>query len=309
MRELIVGTRNSTLAMIQTRKVIAKLREAGVDVPIHIKEIVTDGDKKLDIPLPSLGGGVFLEEIEAALLNGDIDFAVHSLKDAQATLPNGLHMACIPEREDVRDAYLANDHVPFVDLKPNAVIGTCSVRRAAQLLHMRPDIQTKPIRGPIDSRMQQMQQGDYDAIILAVSGIKRLGKGLDLITEYLPEDTFIPAIGQAALAIECREADEELNQLLRRINDPESEAAVQTERAFLRYFPDPDTDPVAGYAAVQDGRITLTGMVTSVDGRERIRQTVTGNDPLTVADDMFRKLSALGATDMIEQANVELGRK
>src|SRR5699024_2572242 len=140
MHELTVGTRKSKLALIQTEKVINMLRKAGVDVPIHIKEIETDGDKKLDIPLPSLGGGVFLHDIEAMLMEGTIDFAVHSLKDAPPVLPDGLHMASIPEREDVRDAYLANNHVPLMDLKPDAVIGTCSVRRAAQLWHMRPDI-------------------------------------------------------------------------------------------------------------------------------------------------------------------------
>lgn len=308
MREFVVGTRNSKLALIQARKVIERLRDAGVTAPIRMEEIVTKGDKRLDVSLPALGGGVFLQEIESKIADGEIDFAVHSLKDAPAVLPQGLHMASIPEREDIRDAYLANGHVPFMDLPKGAVIGTCSVRRAAQLRRMRPDIQTKSVRGPIDSRIEQMQNGDYHAIILAVSGIKRLGAGLEVITDYLSAEQFVPAIGQAALAIESRTDDAEVNQLLWKINDPDSETAVQTERLFMNHFCDPDADSIAGYATVQDGQVTLTGMVTSADGTQLIRETLSGLDPHTVASDVYHTLSEQGAEAIINETKEALGK-
>lgn len=308
MHEFVVGTRNSKLALIQTEKVINRLREAGATAPIRIKEIMTRGDKELNVPLPTLGGGVFLQELEAELKAGDIDFAVHSLKDMPAALPEGLHIASVPEREDIRDAYLANGHVPFQDLPKGAVIGTCSVRRAAQLKRMRPDIQTKPVRGPIDSRIEQMQRGDYDAIILAVSGIKRLKSGIDVITEYLSAERFIPAIGQAALAIESRTDDKGVNELFRRINDPESEQSVKTERLFANHFSDPDSDTIAGYATVKDAKVTLSGMVISVDGEKLIRRTISGDDPQSVAADVYQELAELGAEEMMQQAKKALGK-
>ncbi|HLR03037.1 MAG TPA: hydroxymethylbilane synthase [Virgibacillus sp.] len=309
MREFVVGTRNSKLALIQTKKVIERLRDAGVTAPIRMEEIVTKGDRRLDVSLPTLGGGVFLQDIESKIANGDIDFAVHSLKDAPAVLPEGLHMASIPEREDIRDAYLANHHVPFMELPEGAVIGTCSVRRAAQLRRMRPDIQTKSVRGPIDSRIAQMQNGDYDAIILAVSGIKRLGAGLDVITEYLSAEQFVPAIGQAALAIESRVDDTEVNELLQNINDPDSETAVQTERLFMNHFSDPDADSIAGYATVQDGQVTLTGMIISLDGTRLIRETASGRDPRAVASEVYHTLSSQGAETIIRETKEELGKE
>lgn len=308
MREFVVGTRNSKLALTQTKKVIERLRDAGVTAPIRMEEVVTKGDRRLDVSLPTLGGGVFFIEIESKVASGEIDFAVHSLKDAPAVLPQGLHMASIPEREDIRDAYVANDHVPFKDLPEGAVIGTCSVRRAAQLRRMRPDILTKSVRGPIDSRIEQMQNGNYDAIILAVSGIKRLGRGLDVITEYLPADQFVPAIGQAALAIESRVDDTEVNQLLRKINDSDSETAIQTERLFMNHFSDPDADSIAGYATVQNGQVTLTGMVISVNGTEFIRETLSGDKPHTLASEMYQKLAEQGAETIIIEAKEAIGK-
>lgn len=309
MRTLTVGTRNSKLALIQTNWVIDKLREAGVDNPIHIKEIVTKGDRRLDVSLPELGGrGVFLEEIEAQLLEGDIDFAVHSLKDIPAWLPDGLMVASIPEREDYRDAYLANDHVPFHALPKGAVIGTSSLRRAAQLLRERPDIRTKWIRGPIDSRMKQMQQGDFDAIILAVAGIKRLGMGVDMISEYLPAEKFVPAPGQGALAIECCTADKEVSLLLRQINHVQSEHAALTERAFMSYFEDGEAAPVGGYAQIIGDHIAFHGMIISVDGKTVLEHISSGDDPEKLAKEMAEVLIGQGALDILQAAKEENNR-
>lgn len=303
MRELVLGTRNSKLALIQAENVVNQLKQAGVKNPIKIKEVLTKGDKRLDVSLPNLGGsGVFLEELEKELLEGTIDFAVHSLKDIPAVLPEGLHIASIPEREDHRDAYLANDHVKFNDLPSDAVIGTSSLRRAAQLLKLRSDIKTEWIRGPIDSRIEQMHSGNYDAIILAVAGIKRLGIGTNLITEYLPAETFVPAPGQGALAIECRKDDEELNELLLKINNPKSEQTTLAERAFLAYFDEGESAPIGGFAEVDGDNILFHGMVISRDGTRVIEHIEKDSDPVKAANKTAELLIDQGAYDIIRGA-------
>lgn len=303
MRELILGTRNSKLALIQAKRIVEQLRQAGVKNPIKMKEIMTKGDKQLDVSLPNLGGsGVFLEELEAELLDGTIDFAVHSLKDIPAVLPEGLHVASVPEREDHRDAYLAKKHVKFADLPSGAVIGTSSLRRAAQLLKQRPDIETKWIRGPIDSRVEQMHEGNYDAIILAVAGIKRLGLGMDLITEYLPADTYVPAPGQGALAIECRMSDEELSDLLRKINNPTSEKSMLAERAFLSYFDEGESAPIGGYAKLNGDTVAFHGMAISRDGTQVIEHIEKDADPVKAANKTAEYLIDQGAMKIIRLA-------
>lgn len=310
MRNLIVGSRNSKLALVQTNWVLQALKDKGVEHPFHIKEIMTSGDQQVNVPLAQLGsGGVFLRELEAQLLNGTLDFAVHSLKDMPTSLPDGLTIACIPEREDHRDAYLANDHIPFHELAPGAVIGTSSLRRAAQLLAKRSDIETKWIRGPIDSRIKQLQAGHFDAIILAVAGLKRLKMNSDLVTEYLPDHHFIPAMGQGALAIECREDDQEMKDLLSLIHDENSARAVQTERLFLDAFDDGEQAPIGGYASVRDDQIHLRGMVISTDGQTLLRHEATGTDPVKVANEVANVLIQQGALKIIAASNAELIQK
>ncbi len=308
MREFIVGTRASKLALIQTNKIVDSLKKAGVSHPIKVKKIETKGDKTVNIPLSKLGGGVFLQEIEAELLDGAIDFAIHSLKDIPVKIPSGLMIASIPEREDFRDAYLANNHVKLHDLLPGAVVGTSSLRRSAQILAQRPDIEVKWIRGPIDSRIEQLQHGDFDAIILAVAGMKRLGLGIDLITEYLPVETFMPAIGQGALAIECRTVDEELRDILRLINDEESEQTVLTERLFMNQFERGEDAAIGGYAVIEDGKIVLHATILSPDGKTIIKHEGRGEKPEEVAQYVASKLKEKGALDIIESTLQELKR-
>lgn len=300
MRELIVGTRGSKLALVQANKVIDSLKKAGVNHPIKFKEIETRGDQTVNVPLQKLGGGVFLQEIERELIAKKIDFAVHSLKDIPVKLPPNLIIASIPEREDFRDAYLANNHVKFNNLPSGAVIGTSSLRRSAQLLAERPDINIKWIRGPIDSRIKQLQHGDFDAIILAVAGIKRLGLGMDLITEYLPEATFMPAIGQGALAIECRTEDQELHDILRLVNDKESEQAVLTERFFMNEFENGEEAAIGGYAVIENEEIVLNSTVLSPDGKVAIKHKAKGKDPKEVAQSVAAGLKKKGALDIIQ---------
>lgn len=300
MRELIVGTRGSKLALVQTNKIIDSLRRAGVNHSIKLKEIETEGDKTVHIPLSKLSGGAFLQEIEAELIDEKIDFAIHSLKDIPVNLPPSLTIASIPEREDFRDALLSNHHVKLHDLKPGAIVGTSSLRRSAQLLAQRPDIKVKWIRGPIDSRIEQLQHGDFDAIILAVAGIKRLGLGMDLITEYLPENIFMPAIGQGALAIECRTDDQELRDILRLINDKESEQTVLTERLFMNHFKNGEDAAIGGYAVMENDKIVLHATVLSPNGKKVIKHEGRGENPKEVAKYVADELKKKGALDIIQ---------
>ena len=309
MRTFTVGTRGSKLALIQTKKIINALKEAGVNHSIKIKEIATKGDKAVHIPLSKMDGGVFLQEIEAELIDGSIDFAVHSLKDIPVELPPDLIIASIPEREDFRDAFLANHHVKLHDLPAGAIVGTSSLRRAAQVLSQRPDLEIKWIRGPIDSRIKQLQHGDFDAIILAVAGMKRLGLGMDLITEYLPADTFMPAIGQGALAIECRTDDQELRDILRLINNQESEQTVLTERLFMKQFENGEKAAIAGYATVENGEIVLHATVLSPDGKTVIKHEGRGKTPEEVAQYVADQLKDKGASEIIQLTLQEFSRQ
>lgn len=310
LRNIVVGSRASKLALKQTNWVIDELKKQAMPYTFTIKEIDTSGDLRTDVPLTKLGaGGVFLAELQEQLMNGDIDFAVHSLKDVPLEVPNGLEIASIPIREDHRDAYIAKDHIAFHDLPSGAVIGTSSLRRAAQLLAKRPDIQTKWIRGPIDTRLAQLQTGDYDAIILAVAGMKRLGLDLQHITTYLPDDHFVPAMGQGALAIECRHNDKTIHELLQAIHHKETAKAVTTERLFFHAFDEGEQAPIGGYASVKDGIIHLRGMVISTDGQTVLYHETSGTDPVKVAQNTANALIEKGALDIIVATNAELAKE
>lgn len=310
MQNIVVGSRASKLALRQTNWVINELKKQGSPYRFTIKEIDTSGDQRTDVPLTKLGvGGVFLAELQEQLLDGKIDFAVHSLKDVPLALASGLTIASIPIREDHRDAYIANNHIAFHDLPSGAIVGTSSLRRAAQLLAKRPDIQTKWIRGPIDARLAQLQAGDYDAIILAVAGMKRLGLDLQYITTYLPDNHFVPAMGQGALAIECRHDDKKTYELLQSIHHPETAKAVMTERLFLHAFEEGEQAPIGGYASVSDDVIHLRGMVISTDGQTVLSHETSGRDPVKVANDTANALIKEGALDLIAATNAELAKE
>lgn len=310
LRNIIIGSRGSKLALNQTNWVINELKKQNLPYTFTIKEIDTSGDQRRDVPLAKLGaGGVFLAELQEQLLAGEIDFAVHSLKDMPIALPEGLAIASIPIREDHRDAYIARNHLALEDLPAGAIIGTSSLRRAAQLLAKRPDVQTKWIRGPIDERLAQLQTGDYDAIILAVAGLKRLGLDLQHITAYLPDEHFVPAMGQGALAIECRHNDDTMHQLLQSIHHHATAKAVTTERLFLRAFDEGEQAPIGSYAFVQDEVIHLRGMVISTDGQTVLLHETSGTDPVKVANEAAAVLIKEGALDIIAATNAELAKE
>ncbi|HVI21718.1 MAG TPA: hydroxymethylbilane synthase, partial [Bacillus sp. (in: firmicutes)] len=228
MRKIIVGSRRSKLAITQTNWVIEQLKKLDGSFEFEVKEIVTKGDRIVDVTLSKVGGkGLFVKEIEQAMLDCEIDMAVHSMKDMPATLPEGLVIGCIPEREDHRDALISKNHVKLNDLKSGAIVGTSSLRRGAQLLAMRPDLEIKWIRGNIDTRLEKLEKEDYDAIILAAAGLSRMGWAQDIVTEFLEPELCLPAVGQGALSIECRGDDHQLLELLQKFSNSETSQTVR----------------------------------------------------------------------------------
>lgn len=306
MRKIIVGSRRSKLALTQTKWFINEMKENGAPFEFEIKEIVTKGDQILDVQLSKVGGkGLFVKEIEKALLDKEIDFAVHSMKDMPAVLPEGLIIGCIPPREDARDAFISKGHVKFRDLPQGAVVGTSSLRRSAQILQARPDLEIKWIRGNIDTRLKKLETEDYDAILLAAAGLKRMGWSDEVVTEYLDINICLPAVAQGALGIECREDDEELLRELAKITDSNTAKAAYAERAFLAAMDGGCQVPIAGYATVDGENITLTGLVAAPDASIFYKETVTGTDPKETGETLAKLLTEQGAYDLIQKVKAE----
>lgn len=308
MRKIIVGSRRSKLAMTQTKWVIEQLKKLGAPFEFEVKEIVTKGDQILDVTLSKVGGkGLFVKEIEHEMLTKKIDMAVHSMKDMPAVLPQGLVIGCIPEREDHRDALISKKHEKFNDLKSGAIIGTSSLRRGAQLLAKRPDLEIKWIRGNIDTRLEKLQNEDYDAIILAAAGLSRMGWSADVVTEFLEPEICLPAVGQGALSIECRGSDQELLSLLKKFACTKASQTVRAERAFLNKMEGGCQVPIAGYAHTNDkGEIVMTGLVASPDGKTIFKAQKVGQDPEKIGEELADNLIANGAKTLIDEVKKEL---
>ncbi|GAB4073277.1 hydroxymethylbilane synthase [Barrientosiimonas marina] len=307
MRQIVAGTRKSNLALTQTDWVIDQLKQAGITNDIQVEKIVTQGDRILNVTLSKVGGkALFVKEIEKAMFNKEIDMAVHSMKDVPSEMPEGLVITTIPVREDHRDAWIAKDDIPLKDLPAGSIVGTSSLRRKAQILAERPDLEISWIRGNIESRIRKLYEEDYDAIVLAVSGLKRVGLSEELITEYLEPDVCVPSVGQGALAIECREEDYELRDLLALIHDQETAQTVTAERTLLKILEGSCSVPVGGHARLENGDIHMTAFVGTTDGETLLRENVQGTDPEEVGAEAANKLIGRGAKDIIEQIKEEL---
>ena len=307
MRKIIVGSRKSKLALTQTNWFINELKAAGVPFEFEVKEIVTKGDRILDVQLSKVGGkGLFVKEIEQALYDREIDFAVHPMKDMPAVLPEDLVIGCIPPREDARDALISKGHVKFADLRPGAVVGTSSLRRSAQLLQVRPDLEVKWIRGNVDTRLHKLETEGYDAIILAAAGLKRLGWSDEVVTEYLDIDVCLPAVAQGSLGIECRADDAELLAELAKLTDENTWKSAHAERSFLAAMDGGCQVPIAGYATVNSDEITLTGLVAAPDASVAYKETVTGTDAEEIGKELAKRLTEQGAFDLIQRVKAEL---
>ncbi|MFV2046661.1 hydroxymethylbilane synthase [Metabacillus litoralis] len=308
MRKIVVGSRRSKLALTQTNWVINQLKSFGLPFEFEIKEIVTKGDQILDVTLSKVGGkGLFVKEIEQAMMNGEIDMAVHSMKDMPGILPEGLTIGCIPNREDHRDVLISKDHKKLSDLPSGAIVGTSSLRRSAQLLIERPDLEIKWIRGNIDTRLEKLKTEDYDAIILAAAGLARMGWSQDVVTEFLEPEICLPAVGQGALAIECRADDLELLDLFAKFTDLSTKLAVTAERTFLTKMEGGCQVPIAGFATVNEKEeIEFTGLIASPDGKEVYKQTVIGTDPVALGSKVAETLTNQGAKALIDRVKEEL---
>jgi hydroxymethylbilane synthase len=277
--QLTFATRPSALARWQTNRVIQLLQAAHPGLECDEYVITTAGDRVLDRPLPEIGGkGLFTSELEDALLSGRVHAAVHSLKDLPVEDTPGLVVAAIPAREAAQDALVTSDGRTLSDLPEGARVGTCSLRRTAQLLARRPDLTIVPVRGNVDSRVRKVLNGEYDAIVLAQAGLLRLGLQA-FIGEVFSLDVMLPAPGQGALAVQCRADDKETLHLLSAIHDPMTAAAVDAERAFLSSLGGGCSLPVAAFAQKNNGTIILTGAVISVDGKQAIRLSAVDKDP------------------------------
>lgn len=299
---LVLGTRGSKLAVHQSEWVQTRLRELAPHLNVTLRRIQTSGDKILDVPLAKIGGkGLFVKEIEEALLSGEIDLAVHSMKDVPTELPPGLDLLCIPTREDARDALISRERTRFKDLPHGAKVGTSSLRRQAQLLQARPDLSISTLRGNLDTRLKKLREGQFDAIVLAAAGLRRLGWETE-ITEYLSPEISLPAIGQGALGIEGRREDTFVRDVLNRLEHAPTRIMVMAERALLHRLQGGCQVPIAAHATLMGSEIVLEGLVASVDGKEVIRDRVKGtvDDPFSVGVQLAERLLARGGERILQ---------
>jgi hydroxymethylbilane synthase len=319
-RRIIIGTRGSTLALWQATWIKSELLKLYPDLVIELNKIKTTGDRILDVPLAKIGGkGLFVKEIEEALLKHHADIAVHSMKDVPTEFPANLHLAVICKREDPRDAFLSQIRNSqfvirtFRDLPNGALVGTSSLRRSCQLLNIRPDVKITQLRGNLDTRIRKLDEGQFEAIIVAAAGVKRLGL-TDRITEILSADVSLPAIGQGAIGIECRRNDEFINNLIAPLNHPETATCVKAERVFLKRLEGGCQVPIAAYARIKqkqknskfeirNSKLILDGLVGNITGERILKGHIEGRAQqaeslgLTLADDILSR----GAREILDE--------
>ena len=318
--ELIIGSRGSKLALWQSEWVKARLEALDPEVSVRIEVIKTSGDVMRDVPLSSIGGqGAFTKELELALLDRRVDLAVHSLKDLPTVVPEGLSIAATPEREDPRDALVLRAGADASDaslrnLSRGAVVGTSSLRRIAQLRHLRPDVRIKDLRGNVDTRLRKLDAGEFDAVILASAGLRRLGFA-DRISAAIETDEMLPAVSQGALGLETRADDAETLALVSRLDHAPTRSAVLAERALLRSLGGGCQVPIAAHATLDGGRLRLEGLVASLDGAEVIRDSFEGDasDAASVGEALAALMLGRGAgsllADTAEQSTREQSRE
>ncbi|WP_215901147.1 hydroxymethylbilane synthase [Acinetobacter calcoaceticus] len=302
MKTLKIATRQSPLALWQAEYIRARLQELHPDLTVELVKFVTQGDKILDTPLAKIGGkGLFVKELEAALLDGRADLAVHSMKDVPMALPEGLTLAVICEREDPLDAFVSNQFEKFADLPQGAKVGTSSLRRKSQILKQRPDLQIIDLRGNVGTRLGKLDDGQYDAIILASAGLKRLGLS-ERIRHCLTPDISLPAVGQGALGLECRAADNEVLALIQPLLHQQTDVCVRAERAFNAYLEGGCQVPIAGYATLQNGQIHIEGRVGSADGQTLLRAELTdeASNAQQLGENLARNLLDQGAGELLK---------
>jgi hydroxymethylbilane synthase len=304
MRQNIkIGTRGSLLATTQSTWVKNQIEAQHPQTTVELVKIVTKGDKILDVPLAKVGGkGLFVKEIEEALLRKDVDLAVHSMKDVPSELPDELHLGIIPLRENPFDAFISNKYGSVNELPQGAKVGTSSLRRRAQLAAIRPDLDIEDLRGNLDTRLRKLDEGQYEAIILAAAGLNRLGMS-DRPTGYFTAVDMLPAVGQGALGIELRKDDTELLDGLAFLNDEKTTVAVTAERSFLHRLEGGCQVPIGAFAEVDGDQVMLTGLVASVDGTEVIKRSMTGSakEAQALGLQLAEQLLELGGKEILDE--------
>ena len=297
-----IATRKSPLALWQAEHVAKRLEETFPEIKTELVTMVTKGDKILDAPLAKIGGkGLFVKELEQGMLEGTADIAVHSMKDVPVEFPEGLHLAVILEREDPRDAFVSNHYASINELPENAKIGTCSLRRQCQLKEKRPNAEILPLRGNVNTRLAKLDAGEFDAIILASAGLKRLGMS-ERITACIDTSLSLPAIGQGAIGIECRSDDIEVNQLLKALHDEQTTIRITAERAMNARLNGGCQVPIAGFAEIEDNKLWMRGLVGNPDGSIIYRSERTGNisDAAAIGKAVADDLLAQGADKILQ---------
>ena len=305
-RTVRIGTRKSQLALVQTYWIKAELEKHFPDLEVEVDRISTKGDKILDVPLAKIGDkGLFTKELEVQILNNTTDFAVHSLKDLPTNLPEGLMLGCVTTRVNPADALVVNSKhqdKQLETLPEGAVVGTSSLRRLAQLRHHFPHLTFKDVRGNVNTRLAKLDAGEYDAIVLAVAGLERLTMS-DRIHQVIPSEISLHAVGQGALGIECREGDTKILEILKALEDPASRDRAEAERSFLRELEGGCQVPIGVNTSIEGDTLTLIGMVASLDGKQLLKDSVSGstNDAVQLGKDLAGKLRELGAGEILAE--------
>lgn len=310
----VLGTRGSELALWQTEWVRRRILERHPGMSVEIRIIRTTGDANLATPLAEIGDkGLFTKELETALLAGEIDAAVHSLKDMPTQLPDGLAFGAISEREDVRDAFVAHPSSPnvgFSNIPAAATIATGSLRRTSQVLARRPDLRIEGLRGNVHTRLRKLEESRWSGIILAAAGLKRLGL-TSRISEYLPTDTVLPAVGQGALAVEVRSSDARMIETLKAVESPETRATTSAERALLRHLEGGCQVPIGALGTILDGRLKLEACIGSLDGTRLIRGQIDGQpgSAESLGIELAQRLLAEGGAAILDEIRRHEGRR
>ena len=302
-KQIKIGTRGSLLATTQSTWVRKQIEAEHPGITVELVKIVTKGDKILDVPLAKVGGkGLFVKEIEEALLRKDVDLAVHSMKDVPSELPDELHLGIIPPRENPHDAFISTRFARLADLPEGATVGTSSLRRRAQLAALRPDLKIVDLRGNLDTRLRKLDEGKFQAIILAAAGLNRLGMS-SRATGYFTAKEMLPAVGQGALGIELRKDDDELLAGLSFLNDANTTIAVAAERAFLHRLEGGCQVPIGAFAEVDGGQVELTGLVASVDGKEGLKDSISGPnaEAQQIGAQLANKLLDMGGREILAE--------
>ena len=309
-RTIRIGSRKSQLALVQTHWVQGELQKRFPEINFEVKTMETQGDKILDVSLSKIGDkGLFTQELEDDMLDGTVDFAVHSLKDLPTRLPEGLMLGCVTEREDPADALVVHEKhsgKTLDQLPAGAIIGTSSLRRLAQLRHHFPSFQFKDIRGNLNTRLRKLDEGQYDAIILAVAGLKRLDMG-DRIQQVVPAEISLHAVGQGALGIECRSGDEDILNVIKTLEHLPTAQRCYAERAFLRELEGGCQVPIGVNTVIEGDNLTLTGIVASLDGQTLVKDKISG--PVDTADAMgttlAKRAKEAGAQEILDAIAAE----